>query len=1098
MRIQTHVKKIGSVLTLALALSLGSTGSASAVLPTLTTTFSPISTTWGVGVVALTPPTSNSSGAWSYASSNTSVATIVGSVASINNIGTTTITATQSATSSYETISVSAIMTVGAGAPTLGTFTAINAQVSDTPITLIPPTSNSAGTWTFISLNTNIASISGDKVLLKAAGVVAITATQAANWNWDTASVATTINISGPAPSFGVWPNLVIALGTSAPFTITPPTSNSTGAWTYTIDAPDLATLVGNVLTPKNVGTISLTGIQAASSTFGLGIIRRNVTITGNAPTLGEFKSFVHTLKMLESNAITLAAPGSNSAGIWVFASSDSTILRVEGDKAIASRVGSVTLTAIQSASGNYSQSNSISATVQILGALPITNSLEPLTAVFGAPPITLKAPASTSAGAWTFASSNSDVATIEANILTIKGAGSSTIKATQAADWNWGEKATEFILTVGKATPSVATLLGATLILKSAPSTLTDPTSNSTSAWIYTSSNPAVVKVVGKTIEAVSVGAAVVTGKQVSSTNFIESVEVSAEFKVIENPTIVKPAAIVVKFGDPVFTITAPTSNSSGPWSYESTNPLVVTIADGKATIVGAGSAVIKATQVGIGSFTAGTVELAVVVEQGVAVIGALTPITIKFGGPVFTITAPTSTSSGTWSYTSSDPLVLTIADGKATIVGAGNTTIKATQAASGNFKAGTVELAVVVEQSVAVIGAITPITIKFGGPVFTITAPTSTSTGPWSYESTNPLVLTIADGKATIVGAGNTTIKATQAASSNFKAGTVELAVVVEQGVAVIGAMAPISIKFGAPAFTITAPLSTSSGTWSYTSSDPLVLTIADGKVTIVGAGSAVIKATQAASGNFTAETVELAVVVEPEVTVIGAMAPISIKFGGPAFTITAPTSTSSGTWSYESTNPLVLTITEGKVTIVGAGSAVIKATQAASGNYSVGASELAVVVEPAVAVIGAITPISIKLGNPAFTITAPTSTSTGAWTFTSSDRSKFVIENGQIRAVAAGSATLNAAQSATTNYAAITTSVTVIISPKPIVKPTVKISSKKRVITVSVVGGPVTVTINGKVAKVGKNTVKVGRNTVRVYAAGGLIISKTITTK
>ncbi len=849
MRIQSQVKKIGSVLALVLAFSLASASSATAVLPILTTTFSPISTTWGVGVVALTPPTSNSTGTWSYVSTNTNVATIVGSFATINNIGTTTITATQSATTDYETISVSAIMTVGPAAPTLGIFAAINSQVSDTPLTLTPPTSNSAGAWTYISLNTNLAVISGDKVLLKAGGVVVIIATQSANWNWDTASAATTITISGPAPSLGAWPNLVIVLGSSAPFTITPPTSNSTGAWTYTIDAPDLATLLGNVLTPKNVGTISLTGIQAATSIFGLGIIRRSVTITGNAPTLGEFKNFVYTLKMLETNAITLVAPTSNSAGAWVFSSSDPAILRIEGDKAIASKVGSVTLTAVQSLYGNYSQSNPLVTTVQILGALPITNLLEPLTAVFGAGAITLKAPASTSAGAWTFASSNNNVATIEANILTIKGAGSSTIKATQAADWNWGEKSNEFILTVGKATPSVATLLGATLILKSAPSILTNPTSNSTGEWIYTSSNPAVVKVVGKAIEAVAAGTSIITGKQVSSTNFTESVEVSAEFKVIENPTIVKPAAMVVKLGDPAFTITAPTSTSTGPWSYESTNPLVVTIADGKATIVGAGSAVIKATQAGTGNYTTGTVELAVVVEPATAVIGATAPITIKFGAPAFTITAPTSTS-----------------------------------------------------------------------------------TGPWSYESTNPLVVTIADGKATIVGAGNTTIKATQAASGNFKAGATELAVVVEQGSAVIGAITPISIKFGAPAFTITAP----------------------------------------------------------------------------------------------------------------------------------------------------------------------TSTSTGTWTFTSSDRSKFVIENGKIRALAAGTATLNAAQSATTNYAAVTTSVTVTISPKPIVKPTATITSSKRVITVSVVGGPVTVTINGKVAKVGKNTVKVGRNTVRVYAAGGLIISKTITTK
>ena len=59
--------------------------------------------------------------------------------------------------------------------------------------------------------------------------------------------------------------------------------------------------------------------------------------------------------------------------------------------------------------------------------------------------------------------------------------------------------------------------------------------------------------------------------------------------------------------------------------------------------------------------------------------------------GNAPFIITAPTSNSTGTFSYTSSNPAVATVLGSTITVVGIGNTTIKATQAAAGGYTVGT-----------------------------------------------------------------------------------------------------------------------------------------------------------------------------------------------------------------------------------------------------------------------------------------------------------------------------------------------------------------------------------------------------------------------
>ena len=136
------------------------------------------------------------------------------------------------------------------------------------------------------------------------------------------------------------------------------------------------------------------------------------------------------------------------------------------------------------------------------------------------------------------------------------------------------------------------------------------------------------------------------------------------------------------------------------------------------------------------------------------------------------FTLKA-TSSSGLPVSYTSSQTNVATVSGSAVTIIGAGYTTITASQLGNTNYAA-----AAPVNQILKVAKAAQ--SIRFGkipsqtysaGHTFSLSA-TSSSGLTVSYSSSNAKVATITGSTVTITGAGSTTITATQIGNSNFKA--------------------------------------------------------------------------------------------------------------------------------------------------------------------------------------------------------------------------------------------------------------------------------------------------------------------------------------
>ena len=318
---------------------------------------------------------------------------------------------------------------------------------------------------------------------------------------------------------------------------------------------------------------------------------------------------------------------------------------------------------------------------------------------------------------------------------------------------------------------------------------------------------------------------------------------------------TITFDALADVTSGNASFELAA-TASSGLPVSYSSSDVSVASIAGSTVTIEGAGTADITASQAGDGDYAAATdVTQSLVVKQTQTItFNALAAVT--FGRADFDPGA-TASSRLDVSYSSSDPLVASIAGSMVTIVGTGTTDITASQAGDADYIAATdVTQMLVVNQADQTI-TLTPVTDKV-----TIDAPFDVA-----VSSTSGLTVTLrVSGPATISGTiltlngteGTVTITADQAGNSNYNAASsVEESfdVVTKQAQTItFGPLADVT--FGGADFELAATASSRLEV-SYSSSDPSVASVAGNTVTIKRAGIATITASQAGDANYIAAT-------------------------------------------------------------------------------------------------------------------------------------------------------------------------------------------------------------------------------------------------
>ena len=221
--------------------------------------------------------------------------------------------------------------------------------------------------------------------------------------------------------------------------------------------------------------------------------------------------------------------------------------------------------------------------------------------------------------------------------------------------------------------------------------------------------------------------------------------------------------------YGNADFNGGATSLNTSQPIIYTSSNPAVATIVAGNIHITGAGTATITASQASDGFYPPASITQPLTVNKAALTITADNKT--KFQGqvnPALTITY-TSFVLGETAAVLLTPVIITTT--AVTASPAGNYPITVSGATSNNYAITFVNGTLTVQpQQSQTITFPAPAIKTYGNADFATGASSTNNTIPITFVSSNPGVATVIGNNIHIVGAGTTTITASQAGNAGY----------------------------------------------------------------------------------------------------------------------------------------------------------------------------------------------------------------------------------------------------------------------------------------------------------------------------------------
>ena len=235
------------------------------------------------------------------------------------------------------------------------------------------------------------------------------------------------------------------------------------------------------------------------------------------------------------------------------------------------------------------------------------------------------------------------------------------------------------------------------------------------------------------------------------------------------------------------------------------------------------------------------------------------------------------------------------------------------------------------------------------FGDAPFRIRA-SSNSTGSITYDlSNNNGVVTISDNNlVTILSSGTVNIIATQAETQTYLSGTKTITLTVDKKEPTITNFSDITKIYliDNPNLTLNNPISDSDGSFNFTvPNDNTVATVNGNQVTIIGAGSVNITATQSETSNYNSMSKNAQLIVQkkyPEIIFNNKrIHQVNTNW---SLTLNNPISNSDGSFNYTSSNTNAVTIstvvindiTYYKLTAEGLGTSIIEIIQNGTNSY------------------------------------------------------------------------------------------------------------------------------------------------------------------
>ena len=404
--------------------------------------------TYGDGPFVL-PEKTDKGLAISYQSSNTAVATISGNTVTIRGVGATNITASQAGDINYlAATSVTRTLTVNetpqTKEPQIITFNEIPVKVYGDGNFTLPEKTDRGLTISYQSSNTNVATISGNTVTVKRPGTTTVSATQAGNDNYLAATPVSRELTVNPAPQIIIFPEFEVKtygdanIPLSGYSNIGSPNSGLGLPITYTSSNTNVAEIKNRDIVIKNAGTAQITATvtQMNENCYPAEPVIRTLTVNKAPQTI----TFNNISKTYGDAPFTL--PEKTDKGLTIsYQSSNTAVATISGNRVTITGVGTANITASQTGDDNHlavsvTRTLTVDDASQSKSSQAITFDEIPVK-VYGDEAFSL--PEKTDKGLTvSYQSSNTNVATVSENTVTIKRPGTTTITATQEGNDNY------------------------------------------------------------------------------------------------------------------------------------------------------------------------------------------------------------------------------------------------------------------------------------------------------------------------------------------------------------------------------------------------------------------------------------------------------------------------------------------------------------------------------------------------------------------------------------------------------------------------------------------------------------------------------------
>jgi hypothetical protein len=752
-----------------------------------------------------------------------------------------------------------------------------------------------------------------------------------------------TLTIAGLASqtiTFG--PSLTATYG-DAPITLVATASSNLPVTFALFSGP--ATLSGNVLTITGAGSIVVKATQAGTSNYSAATdVQKNITVAAKALTITTNNA------SRAYGAANPASPGFTAPALVGSDAISSVTYSYAATADATAAVGtthSITPGAAIFSSGtaaNYTITY-IPGTLTIVGLASQTITFAPsLTATYGDAAVTLVATASS--GLPVSFTLVSGPATLNGNTLTITGAGSIIIKASQAGTSNYSAAPdVQKTITVAAKTLTITANNASRAYGAANPATpgFTAPAlvgSDSISAVTYTYAATAVATATAGSIHSITPSGAVFSSG--SAANYtITYTPGTLTIAGSASQTISFTPALTATYGDAAVTLAA-TASSNLPVNFTLVSG-PATLSGTTMTITGAGDIIVKASQAGDANFAGATdVQKSITVAAKALTItalnanrsyGAANPATPGFSAP--SLVGNDAISTVTYSYAATADATAAVGTTHSIMPGAAVFSSGTAANYAITYIPGTLTIAGLASQTIT----FTPsLAATYGDAPVTLVATAS---------SNLPVSFTLVSGPATqsgntltITGAGSIIVKASQAGTSNYSAAPDVQKTILVAAKAVTVTASDVSRAFGSanpaiPGFTAPALVGSDSiSTVTYSYAATADATAAVGTTHSITPGAAVFSSGTAANYIIT---------YAPGTLTIAGSASQTITFT-PSLTATygdAPVTLSA---TASSGLPVSLTLVSGPatlngntLTITGVGNIVVMASQTGTSNYS-----------------------------------------------------------------------------------------------------------------------------------------------------------------